>query len=132
MLTQKNQTFVHVSQITQQPKTLDLNLTTLTRRQITETPLSQPDIYTSAFYPMLLKIFPTYTIIAALHTAGRAECLVTGLLGTFINVSRKCLVSMRCYLTAFSLPQGNVWHGSQETWHNWDILAGRFVSEFGM
>jgi len=27
---------------------------------------------------------------------------------------------------------GNVWHGSQESWHNWDILAGRFVSEFGM
>jgi len=25
-----------------------------------------------------------------------------------------------------------VWHGSQEPWHNWDILAGRFVSEFGM
>lgn len=28
--------------------------------------------------------------------------------------------------------QWNVWHGSQEPWHNWDILAGRFVSEFGM
>jgi len=27
---------------------------------------------------------------------------------------------------------GNVWHGSQEPWHNWDKLAGRFVSEFGM
>jgi len=27
---------------------------------------------------------------------------------------------------------GNVWHGSQEPWHNWDILSGRFVSEFGM
>lgn len=25
-----------------------------------------------------------------------------------------------------------MWHGSQEPWHNWDILAGRFVSEFGM
>lgn len=22
--------------------------------------------------------------------------------------------------------------GTQESWHNWDILAGRFVSEFGM
>ncbi|CAL1701079.1 unnamed protein product [Somion occarium] len=30
------------------------------------------------------------------------------------------------------LHQWNVWHGSQEPWHNWDILAGRFVSEFGM
>ncbi|KAI0772566.1 glycoside hydrolase family 2 protein [Irpex lacteus] len=30
------------------------------------------------------------------------------------------------------LHQWNVWHGSQEAWHNWDILAGRFVSEFGM
>ena len=28
--------------------------------------------------------------------------------------------------------QWNVWHGSQEPWHNWDRLAGRFVSEFGM
>ncbi|KAF7332163.1 Beta-mannosidase B [Mycena kentingensis (nom. inval.)] len=30
------------------------------------------------------------------------------------------------------LHQWNVWHGTQEPWHNWDILAGRFVSEFGM
>ena len=30
------------------------------------------------------------------------------------------------------LHQWNVWHGSQEPWHNWDVLAGRFVSEFGM
>ncbi|KAL4241994.1 Beta-mannosidase glycosyl hydrolase [Abortiporus biennis] len=30
------------------------------------------------------------------------------------------------------LHQWNVWHGSQEPWHNWDLLAGRFVSEFGM
>jgi hypothetical protein len=28
--------------------------------------------------------------------------------------------------------QWNVWHGTQEPWHNWDRLAGRFVSEFGM
>jgi len=28
--------------------------------------------------------------------------------------------------------QWNVWYGSQEPWHNWDKLAGRFVSEFGM
>ena len=28
--------------------------------------------------------------------------------------------------------QWNVWHGSQESWHSWDKLAGRFVSEFGM
>lgn len=28
--------------------------------------------------------------------------------------------------------QWNVWHGSQEPWHNWDVLAGRFISEFGM
>lgn len=28
--------------------------------------------------------------------------------------------------------QWNVWHGSQEPWSNWDKLAGRFVSEFGM
>ncbi|KAJ6539298.1 glycoside hydrolase family 2 protein [Mycena capillaripes] len=30
------------------------------------------------------------------------------------------------------LHQWNVWHGSQEPWSNWDILSGRFVSEFGM
>ncbi|EMD40849.1 glycoside hydrolase family 2 protein [Gelatoporia subvermispora B] len=30
------------------------------------------------------------------------------------------------------LHQWNVWHGSQEPWHKWDKLAGRFVSEFGM
>jgi len=30
------------------------------------------------------------------------------------------------------LHQWNVWHGTQEPWHNWDILSGRFVSEFGM
>ncbi|KZP32901.1 glycoside hydrolase family 2 protein [Athelia psychrophila] len=30
------------------------------------------------------------------------------------------------------LHQWNVWHGTQQPWHNWDILAGRFVSEFGM
>jgi len=30
------------------------------------------------------------------------------------------------------LHQWNVWHGSQEPWHNWDVLSGRFVSEFGM
>ncbi|KAG8949952.1 hypothetical protein FRC00_007913, partial [Tulasnella sp. 408] len=30
------------------------------------------------------------------------------------------------------LHQWNVWHGSQEPWHNWDKLSGRFVSEFGM
>lgn len=34
--------------------------------------------------------------------------------------------------TVGDLHQWNVWHGSQEPWHNWDILAGRFVSEFGM
>lgn len=34
-------------------------------------------------------------------------------------------------LTLFTA-SGNVWHGTQEPWHNWDILAGRFVSEFGM
>lgn len=32
----------------------------------------------------------------------------------------------------FGCNSGNVWHGSQEPWHKWDVLAGRFVSEFGM
>ncbi|KAJ4478021.1 glycoside hydrolase family 2 protein [Lentinula aciculospora] len=35
-------------------------------------------------------------------------------------------------LTLGDLHQWNVWHGSQEPWTKWDILAGRFVSEFGM
>ncbi|KAF8913858.1 beta-mannosidase [Gymnopilus junonius] len=34
--------------------------------------------------------------------------------------------------TLGDIHQWNVWHGSQEPWHNWDILSGRFVSEFGM
>jgi hypothetical protein len=34
-------------------------------------------------------------------------------------------------LDRFSI-SGNVWHGTQEPWHNWDVLSGRFVSEFGM
>ncbi|WVR07896.1 hypothetical protein IAU60_004939 [Kwoniella sp. DSM 27419] len=34
--------------------------------------------------------------------------------------------------TVGDIHQWNVWHGSQEPWSNWDKLAGRFVSEFGM
>ncbi|KAF8591572.1 glycoside hydrolase family 2 protein [Ramaria rubella] len=34
--------------------------------------------------------------------------------------------------TVGDIHQWNVWHGTQEPWHNWDILSGRFVSEFGM
>ncbi|KAJ9117501.1 hypothetical protein QFC22_004351 [Naganishia vaughanmartiniae] len=34
--------------------------------------------------------------------------------------------------TVGDIHQWNVWHGTQEPWHNWDKLAGRFVSEFGM
>jgi len=49
-------------------------------------------------------------------------------LETFTNV---CHVDFFSMLRA-DIMEGNVWHGSQEPWHNWDILAGRFVSEFGM
>lgn len=35
-------------------------------------------------------------------------------------------------LTVGDAHQWNVWHGTQEPWNNWDKLAGRFVSEFGM
>lgn len=35
-------------------------------------------------------------------------------------------------LTVGDVHQWNVWHGTQEPWSNWDKLAGRFVSEFGM
>nr|XP_019043746.1 hypothetical protein I302_08327 [Kwoniella bestiolae CBS 10118]OCF22676.1 hypothetical protein I302_08327 [Kwoniella bestiolae CBS 10118] len=34
--------------------------------------------------------------------------------------------------TVGDIHQWNVWHGTQEPWSNWDKLAGRFVSEFGM
>ncbi|WVF68284.1 hypothetical protein IAT40_003049 [Kwoniella sp. CBS 6097] len=34
--------------------------------------------------------------------------------------------------TVGDIHQWNVWHGTQEPWTNWDKLAGRFVSEFGM
>lgn len=34
--------------------------------------------------------------------------------------------------TEGDLHQWNVWHGAQEKYQNWDRLAGRFVSEFGM
>ena len=34
--------------------------------------------------------------------------------------------------TIGDIHQWNVWHGTQEPWSNWDKLAGRFVSEFGM
>ncbi|THV08604.1 glycoside hydrolase family 2 protein [Dendrothele bispora CBS 962.96] len=34
--------------------------------------------------------------------------------------------------TLGDLHQWNVWHGQQKPWHEWDTLAGRFVSEFGM
>ncbi|WRT69910.1 uncharacterized protein IL334_006901 [Kwoniella shivajii] len=34
--------------------------------------------------------------------------------------------------TVGDIHQWNVWHGTQEPWANWDKLAGRFVSEFGM
>lgn len=35
-------------------------------------------------------------------------------------------------LTYGDIHQWNVWHGTQEPWSKWDVLAGRFVSEFGM
>ncbi|KAL7274029.1 hypothetical protein RUND412_003089 [Rhizina undulata] len=35
-------------------------------------------------------------------------------------------------LTVGDLHQWNVWHGAQEKYQNFDKLAGRFVSEFGM
>ncbi|KAK8844526.1 hypothetical protein IAR55_006372 [Kwoniella newhampshirensis] len=34
--------------------------------------------------------------------------------------------------TVGDIHQWNVWHGTQEPWTNWDKLAGRFISEFGM
>jgi len=34
--------------------------------------------------------------------------------------------------TVGDIHQWNVWHGTQEKWQNFDKLAGRFVSEFGM
>ncbi|ORX35177.1 glycoside hydrolase family 2 protein [Kockovaella imperatae] len=34
--------------------------------------------------------------------------------------------------TVGDIHQWNVWHGTQNPWTEWDILSGRFVSEFGM
>ncbi|EIW73529.1 hypothetical protein TREMEDRAFT_42399 [Tremella mesenterica DSM 1558] len=34
--------------------------------------------------------------------------------------------------TVGDIHQWDVWHGTQEPWSNWDKLAGRFISEFGM
>ncbi|KJZ76128.1 hypothetical protein HIM_04584 [Hirsutella minnesotensis 3608] len=34
--------------------------------------------------------------------------------------------------TVGDIHQWNVWHGTQEKWQNFDLLVGRFVSEFGM
>ncbi|KAL8671185.1 MAG: hypothetical protein Q9168_004302 [Polycauliona sp. 1 TL-2023] len=34
--------------------------------------------------------------------------------------------------TVGDIHQWNVWHGTQESYQNWDKLGGRFVSEFGM
>lgn len=46
-----------------------------------------------------------------------------------VKLILECVLGVRSHI--FPGP-GNVWHGSQEPWHNWDKLAGRFVSEFGM
>ncbi|KAF8244422.1 glycoside hydrolase [Wilcoxina mikolae CBS 423.85] len=35
-------------------------------------------------------------------------------------------------MTVGDTHQWNVWHGTQEPYQSWDVLAGRFVSEFGM
>ena len=44
-----------------------------------------------------------------------------------------CVVSCVYWIMlTIAIAVGNVWHGSQQPWHNWDILSGRFVSEFGM
>ncbi|SCV66949.1 BQ2448_5595 [Microbotryum intermedium] len=34
--------------------------------------------------------------------------------------------------TVGDVHQWNVWHGSQQRYQDWDLLSGRFVSEFGM
>jgi beta-mannosidase len=34
--------------------------------------------------------------------------------------------------TTGDVHQWNVWAGSERSYHDWDIMAGRFISEFGM
>ena len=34
--------------------------------------------------------------------------------------------------TVGDVHQWNVWAGSERSYHDWDIMAGRFISEFGM
>lgn len=79
-------------------------------------------------YPKSSKSILTFIIIALPHTVGKESLRPTGHWEIFTNASP--IPSSDKLLTNPEL--GNVWHGSQEPWHNWDILAGRFVSEFGM
>ena len=75
----------------------------------------------------------TFTTTAVPRIAALAKRPPTRRTATSTNVREQyplsCLHGIEH--NAYTLP-GNVWHGSQEPWHNWDILAGRFVSEFGM
>ena len=72
-----------------------------------------------------------YIITGGLPTVVMESRRRTRLTVIFINVRE--FFSLLCERRLDSLClSGNVWHGTQESWHNWDILSGRFVSEFGM
>ena len=106
-----------------------LSSTTLMNTLIIERPISQRDSYMNVYFLQSLKSIQIYTIIEGRLTADKASRRRTGLSGTFTNVSNNYRSLIYCVL--IWIP-GNVWHGTQEPWHNWDILSGRFVSEFGM
>jgi len=98
------------------------------KQVISARPTSLPGIYTKMCFRKLLEPIPISSTTVVPHTVDTANRQQIKHLETFINV---------CHVTHFimlhaKIVVGNVWHGSQEPWHNWDILAGRFVSEFGM
>lgn len=79
------------------------------------------------YFRRLLELIPISSTTVVPHTADTANRQQTKHLEIFINVCHHLLLMLHAKIMV-----GNVWHGSQEPWHNWDILAGRFVSEFGM
>lgn len=72
--------------------------------------------------------FQMSPIIGVRHIAGKANRQRTNGLEIYTNASATYGNDIASHL----LQPGSVWHGSQESWHEWPKLAGRFVSEFGM
>ena len=96
---------------------------------IIEKQISQLDSFTNVYFLQSLRSIQIFIITEGHLTVDKADQRLTVLWATFTNVSSN-YCSLVCRL--FTWTSGNVWHGTQEPWQNWDILSGRFVSEFGM